>query len=71
MSQDKTTTTPRPETLLTYPQVQERLGVSRRALFQLLNEGALDRVYIAPRTVRVPESSLARFIEARTVKAVH
>jgi hypothetical protein len=46
----------------TFHDVADRLGVAIRAVQTLVAEGKLKVVYITPRTPRVPEAELARYI---------
>ena len=53
--------------LLTKPEAAERLTVSVRTLEGLIARGALPAYRIAPNTVRLKESDVEDYIEARLV----
>jgi len=50
-------------TLLTYAETAEALHVSPRTAYRLAASGHLEKVQIAPNTVRIRADSVARHIE--------
>lgn len=58
-----------PPALLTVPETAERLRITRRGVYNLINAGAIRTVNIASTgraKTRIREDDLAAFIEART-----
>lgn len=53
----------RPRVLLKLGDVAERLAVTERTVYRLINAGHLDSVHIG-RAVRVPEDSVDDYIES-------
>lgn len=51
--------------MLTKKQAAERLGVSLRTVEGLIARGALPAYYVTTRTVRIRESELEAFVNAR------
>lgn len=50
--------------LLTVNEVARALGVSRRTVFRLIDEGKLKRVHPTPRSARITRESLEAFLRA-------
>ncbi len=59
----------KPDRLLTYDELAERLGCRKDHVFALARDKQLPVVYIGPRQPRVRESDVEAFIAARTVPA--
>jgi excisionase family DNA binding protein len=56
------------DALLTVAEVAAWLNVDSRFVYRLTGAGELDKTYVG-RYLRVPESSVAAYLKARTVKA--
>ncbi|CAN5839402.1 hypothetical protein BH24ACT15_BH24ACT15_27020 [soil metagenome] len=54
--------------LLTVTQVADRLSVSRASIHRLIQVRDLGHVRIGVRSIRVPQSGLETYIEARVVR---
>ena len=55
--------------LLTAKEAAVRLGVSRRTVFRLFETGALPRVRMGNRTIRIPAAAIADFVRNATAPA--
>jgi excisionase family DNA binding protein len=51
--------------LLKAYEVQDRLGLGRSKVYELMASGELPTVRLGPRTTRVPEDGLRRYIDQR------
>lgn len=52
--------------LYRYREVEVRLGLSRYQLYQLIEEGLLQRVYPRPKVARITAESVERYLELVT-----
>ena len=55
--------------LLTAIEAARRLGVSRRTVFRLFETGALPRVRMGNRTIRIPATAIADFVRDATTRS--
>lgn len=58
-----------PERLLTVPEVAELLQVSEGSVYRWISQGALAKVKLGHRVVRITQSDLAAFIQSRREEA--
>ena len=56
------TTPDAPTIALTVHEAAERLRVSPRTVWAWISQGRLDAIKLGPRTTRIPERSLERFV---------
>lgn len=64
---DSVSGNPTPETLLSYAQAAQRLGVSRETIYRYQRAGKLPAIRLSSKTVRFRVSDLARLLAAAEV----
>lgn len=54
--------------LTTVPLVAKQLSISKKRVYQLVQEGRLESLRLSPRTLRITRSSVDRFINDRVAE---
>lgn len=52
---------------LTVKQASERLQVSTKTIFRRIKDGSITAIRLGPKTIRIEEAELQRYIDSRKV----